>query len=151
MKVMFVANKDITLYLFRRELIEKVISEEHDVIIVCPKGNKVDHFLSLGCSYVDLPIDRRGKNPLKELKSIFKINSLIKKNKPDIVLTYTIKPNLYVGLIRRFKKFRFIPTITGLGTAISTNDFLSQLLTWIYKLSFKKAYTVFFQNNSNLE
>lgn len=151
MKVMFVANKDITLFLFRKELIQKVLEENHEVVILCPNGPKMKFFMDLGCNHIDIPIDRRGKNPFKELKTIRLINKCITKIKPDVVFTYTIKPNLYVGLIRRIRKFKFIPTVTGLGTAVNNKGLLSVAVKLLYKVSFKKAYQIFFQNKTNLE
>lgn len=151
MKVMFVANKDITLFLFRKELIEKVLEDKHEVVILCPDGPKMKYFIELGCKHINIPIDRRGKNPLKELITVRLINKSIRIVKPDVVFTYTIKPNLYTGLVRRIKKFKFVPTITGLGTAVNNKGLLSSTLKLFYKVSFKKAYQIFFQNKTNLE
>ena len=151
MKVMFVANKDITLFLFRKELIQKVLDDKHEVVILCPDGPKMKYFIGLGCKHINIPIDRRGKNPIKEINTIRLINKSIKIVKPDVVFTYTIKPNLYIGLIRRIKKFKFVPTITGLGTAVNNKGLLSRALKLVYKISFKNAYQIFFQNKTNLE
>lgn len=146
---MFVANKDITLYLFRKELIEKIVSDKHEVTILCPSGSKIQHFIDLGCKFINLSIDRRGKNPFKELITLSKIFKNIKKIKPEIVFTYTVKPNLYVGIVRRFIKFKFFPTVTGLGTTINNKGFISSIIKMLYMLSFKKAHNVFFQNEEN--
>ena len=65
-------------------------------------------------------------------------------------MTYTIKPNLYVGLISRFKRIKYIPTITGLGTALYKNGLSSKLLKVFYKIGFKKAHRIVFQNETNM-
>mgnify|MGYP001019767364 CR=1 FL=1 len=151
MNVMFVANKDITLYLFRRELLEKIIQKGNNVYIVCPQGSKLKYFIELGCIHIDICLDRRGKNPFNELKTILQLNKIIKKYCPDFVYSYTIKPNLYVGIVRRIKKFMYIPTVTGLGTVVNKKGILSLIIKYLYKVSFKKVDMVYFQNANNLE
>jgi galacturonosyltransferase len=151
MKIIFVVNKDITLYLSRKEFIEKLIAENHSIYIMCPYGEKLDYFKNLGCQHIDYKIERRGKNPFQEISTLFRIMKSIKMIEPDIVFTYTIKPNIYVGLIRRIRKFRFVPTITGLGTSVMNKGLLSRLTKILYKLSFKKTDKVFFQNIYSIE
>lgn len=149
MKILLVANKDITLYLLRKEFIEKLLELNYEITILCPHGDKLEYFQKNGCKLIDYKIDRRGKNPLKEISILFRFNKVIKKLKPDFIFTYTIKPNIYVGIIARFRNIKFIPTITGLGSALNSKTFVSTLLNNLYRFSFKKSYVVVFQNKTN--
>ena len=151
MKILIVVNKDITVYLFRKEFIEQLINNGHSVSILSPYGEKLEYFREIGCELVDYKINRRGMNPLKEISVMSKFYNEIKRIKPDYIFTYTIKPNIYVGIISRFKKIKVIPTVTGLGSAIKKNGITTRLLIILYRFSFKKIYTVFFQNSNNKE
>jgi galacturonosyltransferase len=149
MKILLVANKDITLYLFRKEFIEELI-KKYEVHILCPQGDKLSYFESLGVKLHYYELDRRGKNPLNELKVLLTLKKKIKNIKPDYIFSYTIKPNIYVGLISCFMKCKFVPTITGLGTVNQNKGLLSKIIKKLYKISFKKSYIAVFQNSNNL-
>ena len=105
----------------------------------------------MGCNIYILDIDRRGKNILSELKLIFKYRKMISKYKPEKIITYTIKPNIYVGLINNLFKIDFYPNITGLGTVFQEDNLFKKFIINIYKLAFKKAKKVFFENSYNNE
>ncbi len=151
MKILIVANKDITIYLFRKEFVEELIKLNYKVYILCPYGNKLEHFRNLGVNLIDYSIDRRGKNPFTEFRVLLKYNQVIKKIHPDYVFTYTIKPNIYMGIISRLRRIRFVPTITGLGSSLNQKGFLNRLIISLYRISFKRAYVAFFQNVENIE
>lgn len=147
-KVLILANNDIGLYKFRKELIIELL-KENKVFISLPYGENVDELVSFGCVYLKTNIDRRGVNPIKDFKLLLAYRMLIKDLKPDVVLTYTIKPNVYGGMICRFLKTPYLVNVTGLGTAIENNGILSKITKKLYKISLKKAACVFFQNESN--
>ena len=117
-KILILANKDITLLYFRKELIEKLVAEKNEVTVCFPKSDKVEVFTKIGCKYIDIKMDRRGMNPIKDIGVIFNYSKILKEIKPDIVLTFTIKPNLYGGIACRFRNVPYIANITGLGTAL---------------------------------
>jgi galacturonosyltransferase len=94
-------------------------------------------------------LDRHGTNPLQELKLISFYKELIKKVKPDIVFTYTIKPNVYGGIVCSKLNIPYIANITGLGTAVENDGIMQKLTLFLYKKGLKKAQKVFFQNSSN--
>ena len=94
MKVLIAANYDVGLYQFRKELLEKLL-EEHQVMISLPYGSLVDPLQEAGCIFIDTPVDRRGLNPIKDFSLFRQYQKLLKQHKPDLVVTYTIKPNIY--------------------------------------------------------
>jgi galacturonosyltransferase len=149
MKILLVVNKDITLYLFRKEFVEQLIKNGHQVSILSPYGEKLEYFREIGCNLIDYKINRSGKNPFVELGILNKFCKVIKRIQPDYIFTYTVKPNIYVGIMSRFKEIKFIPTVTGLGRALNNKGIVSGFLKQLYKFSFKKPYTIFFQNTYN--
>ena len=104
MKILILANNDLGLYNFRKELIERLILEKNEVYISLPNGKRVKDLEELGCKYIETEVDRRGTNPVKDCKLLLKYFKILKQIKPNIVLTYTIKPNIYGGVACRIKK-----------------------------------------------
>ncbi len=151
MKVIILANNDIGLYNFRKELLGELINKNHQVIISLPNGERVDDLIRMGCNYHKTEIERRSMNILKDLKIIREYVCLIKKERPDYVLTYTIKPNIYGGLASRFCKVKYISTITGLGTAFQKPGLLKLLIIKLYKFALKRANAIVFENTTNLK
>ncbi len=150
-KILILANNDLGLYNFRRELIEKLISDGHKVIISLPYGDRVGDLVELGCVFREMSIDRHGTNPIKELKLISKYKKLIKEEKPDFVFTYTIKPNIYGAIACRKYKVPCIVNITGLGNAVEKKGLMQKVCVILYKYALKKVKKVFFQNAENMQ
>ena len=101
---------------FRIELIERLIEQKYRVIIVCAINTTViNKLISIGCEYLELKVNRQGKNPFSDLSVFFQYIKILKKIKPDVVLTYTVKPNVYASLACRFLRIKYLNNITGLG------------------------------------
>ena len=148
-KVMILANNDVGLYKFRKELIE-VLLEEYEVHIVLPRGNFVDELVQMGCIFHATEFQRRGTNPFSDLALLNKYRSLLREVSPVAVLTYTIKPNIYGGIACAERNIPYIANITGLGTAVENAGVLQIITTTLYKFALRKAKKVFFQNEDNL-
>lgn len=149
MRILVLANFDLGLYNFRKELLKKLMDMGHEVYISLPYGEMVEQLKSMGCKFINTALDRRGINPLTDVKLVNKYFKIIDKVKPDKVITYTIKPNIYGGLVCRIKGIPMYANITGLGTAFQSNGILTKLVTAMYKVALKKAKTVFFENIEN--
>lgn len=149
MRVLILANIDSGLYHFRRELLEELV-KNHDVFCCIPDGEYVESIKAIGCKFVPCNVvERRSTNPIKDLKLISFYRKTIAEMRPDVVLTYTIKPNVYGGLVCQRKRIPYIANITGLGTSIENGGLLSKISLTLYKLGLKKARCVFFQNTAN--
>lgn len=148
MRILIVANADIGLYKFRRELLERLVID-HEVYIALPKGEFYDELVSIGCKYIVTDLDRHGTNPIKELSVISLYKKIIKSVQPDMVFTYTIKPNIYAGMACARLNIPYVANITGLGTAVENKGFLQFVTTILYKYGLRKAQKVFFQNSEN--
>lgn len=147
-KILILINNDIGLYKFRKEFIKDLLLE-HEVSISLPDGPFVKELVNMGCKFVDTEINRRGINPITDIKLIMKYQEILKRIKPDIIYTYTIKPNIYGGLLARINNIPYITTITGLGSSIQESKILQKIIVNLYKVSIKKAQRVFFQNIEN--
>lgn len=150
-KILILANSEKGLYNFRRELISNLLEEGNKVYISVPTGEKAKMLSDMGCICKETSVDSRGKNPIKDFNLLLKYRRLMKEIRPDIVLTYTIKPNIYGGIASRHFKIPYIANITGLGTAVEKGGILSKLLKVTYKIALKKAKCVFCQNQSNFD
>lgn len=149
-KILILANNDGGLYHFRKELLESFVQNNYEVIISVPEGKYKSQIEEIGCTYVVTGMDRHGMNPFKDGMLFLKYGKMIKKYKPDIVLTYTIKPNIYGALQARIRKVPYLVNVTGLGMALQNVGFMQKILLLMYRISMKKAACVFFQNEQNL-
>ena len=148
-KVLIAINFDEGLYNFRKELLEALLACGYEVHIAVPKGEYTDRMQAMGCIFHDTALNRRGTNPLQELTLLRTYGKILKDTVPDVVLTYTIKPNIYMGLLCGGKKIPYITTITGLGTAVEGKGLLQCMTGVLYKVAMKKVSLVFFQNRAN--
>ncbi len=148
MRVLIVANNDVGLYKFRRELVEELL-KTHEVHICLPYGEYVEKLTEMGCIYHACEFDRHGTNPFAELRQISFYKTLLKAICPEIVFTYTVKPNVYAGMACATLNIPYMANITGLGTGIENGGLMQKLLLFLYKRGLRKAQTVFFQNDAN--
>ena len=151
MKILILANHYLTLRVFRRELIQK-LSESHEVVISIPDDEQeyMDELRSFGARLVYLKnMDRRAINPVEDLKLIREYNQLLKSEKPDKVITYTIKCNIYGALACKLQKIPCYSNVTGLGTAFNNGGMLKLITSKMYKFSMNKVEKVFFENVGN--
>ncbi len=148
MNILIIANNDVGLYQFRKDLIKELL-KDNQVHIALPYGEKVDDLVQFGCKFIDTPLERRGMNPLKDF-GLFKLyKKIIKDVKPDLVITYTIKPNIYGGLACRMAGIPYVVNITGLGTAFQKEGLLKTFVVILYKIALKKVGVCFFENVEN--
>lgn len=150
-KIVIIANNSGGLYGFRKELIETLIEKDNSVVALTPFDDMVSELKNIGIKLVETPIDRRGINPIRDISLYHKYKKKLKILKPDLVITYTIKPNIYGGFACKILRIPYAVNITGLGTAFQNNGMLRKLVTLMYKVSLKRAKTVFFENSENMQ
>lgn len=151
MYILFLTNTYSGGYHFRKELVESLIQHGHDVTYAAPVRSGVTIGKGLPFHVVDMPFNRRGLNPLKDLWLTIRYVRLLKKLKPDVVLSFTIKPNVYGGFACRLCHVPQIANVTGLGVAVERKGWLQKLTIWLYRIGLSKARTVFFQNRYNID
>lgn len=148
-RILVLANNDVGLYRFRKDLLAALLRTGQEVYISLPNGDFVPELVQLGCCFIDTPIERRGMNPLHDSKLFHQYRAMLKEVTPDLVLTYTIKPNIYGGLACRMAHIPYAVNITGLGSAIENGGWLKKFVLALYKPALKGAKVVFFENAGN--
>lgn len=148
-KVLVITNHSYMFWRFRRELVQELM-KEYTVIISTPFVGHEEDLKELGCEMIETAVDRRGINPVTDFKLYRTYVNMLKEEKPDIVLTYSIKPNIYAGFACQMLKIPYYVNVQGLGTAFQKPG-LAQVVTLLYKVALKKAETVFFENEGNAE
>lgn len=151
MKILVLTNNIGGLYSFRKEVMQAILNAGHSVIISAPFDKRSKSFEEIGCRLIDIQFNRKGTNPLKDIGLMLQYRRLIKQVKPDIVLSYTIKPNLYGGMACQLCGVPQLANITGLGSAVENPGWLQRLTILLYKAGLRKTKTVFFQNKANME
>lgn len=151
MKIAMVINSSSGLYNFRKDLINYLNKIGHKVIALTPLDKRVDQLKELGIILFSTKIYRRSINPIKDLNLLKTYYEIIKKEKPDLVITYTIKPNIYAGIICSLLGITYAANITGLGTAFERKGILNYIVTVLNRCALKKAKCVFFENSYNLD
>lgn len=146
-KLMVITNHSYMLWQFRRELIGKLM-EDYDVIISTPFVGHEDDFKAMGCTMIETDVDRRGINPKTDMKLYLTYRRLLKEHHPDMVVTYSIKPNVYAGYACRQMRIPYCVNVQGLGTAFQKKG-LREIVIRMYKTALKKAKTVYFENKGN--
>lgn len=149
--ILLLTNNDVGLYKFRKELLMKLISLEWIIYVVLPKGEYFDQLQKIGCKCIDVAIDRRGINPIKDFCLFFRYLRLVKQIIPTVVLTYTIKPNIYGGIACRLSKKTYLANITGLGTSIENPGVLQRFVLQLYRIGVNGSRCTFFQNKNNMD
>lgn len=147
-KVLILTNSSGGLYDFRNEFVQ-ALAAQHQVFISMPDDVKEKELAAEGCRIIKTAINRRGINPLEDLKLCRAYGRMMRELKPDLVVTYTIKPNIYGGIAAGMRRIPYIATITGLGGAFDRTGILLKLIVTLYRTGLKKAACVFFQNEEN--
>ena len=150
-RILVLANNDVGLYRFRKDLLAALLGAGHEVYISLPDGGFISELVQLGCRFIDTPIERRGMNPIHDSKLFRQYRAMLKEVKPDLVLTYTIKPNIYGGLACRMAHIPYAVNITGLGSAIENGGWLKKFVLALYRPALKGAKVVFFENAGNCD
>lgn len=147
-KILILSNSSGGLYDFRNELLLKLL-EEYQVTVSLPDQVRTKELSEEGCKVVHTPINRRGVNPIEDMKLLKAYRKLLKDERPDLVLTYTIKPNIYGGFCCGCMKIPYISTITGLGSTFQKKGILRKVIVTMYRMGIKRCACVFFQNEEN--
>ena len=133
---------------FRSGLIRHLMAMA-EVLAVAPPDEYVLKLKDIGCRYIPLPIDRKGTNPLSDLLLLFRLMILIHKERPNVFLGYTAKPNIYGSIAAHSSGVKVINNIAGLGTVFVKENWLNLFLRFLYRIALAESFKVFFQNEED--
>ncbi|MGB4959693.1 MAG: glycosyltransferase family 4 protein, partial [Saprospiraceae bacterium] len=146
--IALVANSTWNIYNFRLNLIDKFIAEGMEVVIIAP----VDEYITYKEKYPMVRhyglrmLDRDGLNPIKDMLLVFELVRRYRKVKPDIILHFTNKPNIYGAIASKLAGIKSIAVVTGLGYAFIHKGFVRMMMTWLYKLTASQHSKFIFEN-----
>lgn len=146
MKIFIAANDSYGLYLFRRDLISRLIADGHEVYASLPDGECTQRIKELGVHFIETDVDRRGLSVSKDFRLLCRYIKLLRRIRPDHVITYTIKPNVYCGMAARLLGIPCSINITGLGTAFAKPGPLKTFAKLLYRIGCSRAKNVFTEN-----
>jgi glycosyltransferase involved in cell wall biosynthesis len=150
-KILIVLNRAWNLYNFRAGLIRALCKHGYDVVVAAPVDAYAQRLASLGCRFVPLKMDNHGTSLLSELRLIRRLWALFWREKPDVYLGYTIKPNTFGSGLAARMGIPVINNISGLGTAFLDNSWLNRLVRLLYRWGLQDSRRVFFQNKDDLQ
>lgn len=146
MKLLVTANTSWNLLHFRRALLTGLLADGHEIVVLAPDDDATPTLRAMGCECIALKMDRKGVSVLNDGALLLAFRAMIRAHRPDLILSYTIKNNIFCGIAARLARVRFIPNVTGLGTAFLGSSALQSIAVWLYRRAFSHLPLVFFQN-----
>lgn len=150
MRAVILYNTSWYVFLLRRNLIKALIEEGWRITVVAPIDRYTDRVRRLGVEFYPLSIDGMSTNIGTEVRTFVGLYRALRVLRPDVVLSFTIKCNLYAGLCRRLMPFRQIANVSGLGEGFERSGALCSALSTLYAIALKRTDHVFFQNPDDL-
>ncbi len=147
-RIAIVANTTWNIYNFRQNILRKLIREGHEVIVMAPVDTFITYTESIR-EVTHVPIrhlDRDSVNPFQDLLLLLELLRLYRKYKPDLVLHYTIKPNIYGGIACRLLRIPSVAVITGLGYSLIHEGWLNVVTRFLYHIALPLHHKVVFEN-----
>ena len=150
-KFMLISPKNRTVYNFRGELIEEIRQRGFEVLVTGPNREHIDKIEALGVRFIEIPMNKNGVNPLADLRYLFQLYKLMRKEKPVCTLGYTIKPVIYGAIAAKLAGVgRICSMITGAGYLFTSGSrkarLLKQISLGLYRVGLACANVVIFQN-----
>lgn len=146
MKVAIVLNTSWNIYNFRMNFVRTLLEKGYEVHTIAPVDSYTARLVDAGCHHHPVRMDSRGINPIKDFALILELRGIYKKVRPDIILHYTIKPNIYGAVAAATLGIPTVNNVCGLGTVFLRNNILSRVAILLYRWSFRFPKKVFFQN-----
>lgn len=150
-KILVSINTSWNIINFRLGLLKALQKEGYEILVLAPKDEYVKQFEEHNFKYYKIKMNNKGTNPVEDTKLVISYYKILKKIKPDLMLNYTIKPNVYGTIAANMLKIPTINNIAGLGTLFVKENFVTKIAKLLYKYSQSKASHIFFQNNEDYE
>lgn len=148
-KVVIALNTAWNLVNFRGGLIRALVAAGYEVVAVAPPDEYAERLSALGCRFEPLPMDNQGTHPARDLLLLWRFFNLLRVERPDVYLGYTVKPNVYGSLAARALGIPVVNNIAGLGAVFIKGGWLNQLVKALYRVALSSSRMVFFQNKDD--
>ena len=146
MRIAIVINTSWNIYNFRMGLIKSMKDNGIEVFTVAPEDEYSQLLREKNCNYTPVPMDNTGTNVLNDTLLTYRLYKIYKKINPDLILHFTIKPNIYGTAAATMLGIPVINNVSGLGTIFMKDNFVNKLAKMMYKWAFRYPKKVFFQN-----
>jgi len=148
-RILIALNTAWNLVNFRAGLIRALVAQGYEVVAVAPDDAYSERLAGLGCRFIALPMDNQGTHPGRDLGLFFRFLKLLYRERPDVFLGYTAKPNIYGSLAASLLSIPVVNNIAGLGAVFIQDGWLVRLVRGLYRVALSRSAKVFFQNNDD--
>ena len=142
-------NTTWNIYNFRLSLIQELQKKGFKVAALAPRDSFTSKLEDIGVECFHINLNPKGTNPISDLRLVYQYYKIFKELKPIIILSYTIKPNIYGNIAARLLKIPTINNISGLGTLFIKASLTTYMGKLLYTLSLVNSTHVFFQNKDD--
>ena len=149
MHILMTANVAWNIWNFRKPIVHELLDRGHRVTVLAPPDETVADLEDLGCRFRPLEMNAKGLSPFEGFKLVGHFKRVFREEVPDVVLSYTIKNNLFGAMAAKAVGIPFLPNVTGLGTAFLSGGTLEKLAKLLYRNAFRQLPVVFFQNEDD--
>jgi glycosyltransferase involved in cell wall biosynthesis len=149
MHILITANSSWYILNFRGQLIRSLINAGHRITVLATQDGYTDRLRALGCAVEPLVMDTHGTSVLRELELLYTMIREFRRLRPDVVLSFTIKNNIYGALAARACGVPLVPNVSGLGPAFDKNGWLKTVVFVLYRFAFRHLPIVLFQNEDD--
>lgn len=150
-KICISANTSWYIYNFRATTITFLQEKGYTVFALAAEDKYSEKLEKMGCRVVTVKMNGGGRNILLDLALIKNVHSIFKKERPDIILNFTPKCNIYNAIAAKNLGIPFINNISGVGGQLLNKGLTSSILHWLYMFSQKYAHHTFFQNEDDMK
>jgi glycosyltransferase involved in cell wall biosynthesis len=148
-RILLASNSAWTIANFRGGLIRALLAAGYEVVAAAHPDEHVARIEAWGIRYVPVRMDLKGTNPFRDLALFLRFVRLLRRERPAVFLSYTVKPNVYGGVAARMLGIPAINNIAGLGTAFVNDTWLTRVVERLYRVGLARARKVFFQNEDD--
>jgi len=148
-KILIGLNTTWNIVNFRAGLVSALVERGWEVVAVSPPDEYVPRLLALGVRHVPVDMQAQGTSPAADLALFCRYVAIFWRERPDVWLGYTIKPNIYGSLAAHCLRIPVVNTVTGLGTAFLRAGWMTRIVKLLYRLAFSRSRRVFFQNGED--
>ncbi|SOC21258.1 glycosyltransferase family 4 protein [Rhodobacter maris] len=146
MKILLTVNASWNIWSFRRTVVSDLLRAGHGLMVLAPFDDAVAPLRAMGCRVLPLDIDVRGLNPLRDLALLGQFWRQFRRERPDVILSYTIKNNIFGAVAAKWLGIPFVPNVSGLGMVFLSGGTLQRLVEVMYRRAFARPPVVFCQN-----
>jgi len=148
-KIAILLNTAWNAYNFRKGLIQSLLAGGDEVVVIAPHDAYADKLEAWGAHFRAVRLESTGMNPIHDWRYKQALVKILREEKADVVLSYTIKPNIYGAMAAHALRIPIICNVSGLGTTFLWKGWVQRMAVALYNRGFRQADHIFFQNDDD--